>query len=330
MQTKKWENDISVLLVFFARPETFKEVFESVRKARPRRLLLWQDGPREENFSDVENIKKCREIAENIDWECEVYKNYHEENIGCDPSTYMAFKWAFSIVDKCIILEDDFVPSQSYFKFCKELLDKYENDERISHICGFNYFGTADWCPNDYFFAQNGSGAWASWKRVADRWDENYSYFKDEYLINNLKYKYGKNAEKRLLKSRVHAASGIAYWETIIGLFAQLDSKYAIIPKVNLVQNIGYSQNATHTSINDPRLLTKLEKRIYNNKAGEVTFPLKHPQYVQLDAMYDSFLNKRRKNSYTALGRFKTKIGMALRAIRYGRFDVLIKKLKGK
>ena len=79
---------------------------------------------------------KCRKIAENIDWECEVHRNYHEKNMGCDPSTFYSHKWAFSIVDKCIVLEDDLVASESFFPFCKELLDKYENDQRIDRICG--------------------------------------------------------------------------------------------------------------------------------------------------------------------------------------------------
>ena len=131
---EKWKNDVAVLCIFFARPEQFRKSFEQVRKARPRVLLLWQDGPREGRLDDVENIMKCREIAENIDWECEVHRNYHDKNMGCDPSTFYSHKWAFSIVDKCIVLEDDLVASESFFPFCKELLDKYENDERIDRI----------------------------------------------------------------------------------------------------------------------------------------------------------------------------------------------------
>ena len=124
---KPWGIDVAVLLTFFVRDDTFEKVFESVRKARPRVLLLWQDGPRENRPDDIEGIEKCLKIAENVDWECEVHKNYHDKNMGCDPSTHFSHKWAFSIVDKCIILEDDIVPSQSFFPFCKELLDKYEN-----------------------------------------------------------------------------------------------------------------------------------------------------------------------------------------------------------
>ena len=159
---KPWKLDVAVLLIFFVRDDTFAKVFESVRKARPKKLLLWQDGPRANKPSDIEGIMRCRKIAENIDWDCEVHKVYNDKNYGCDPSTFYADKWAFSIVEKCIILEDDQMPSQSFFIYCKELLDKYENDNRISHICGYNTLKDAKWCTDDYLFSYAGSGAWES------------------------------------------------------------------------------------------------------------------------------------------------------------------------
>ena len=136
---KPWKNDVAVLLIFFTRDDVFAKTFAAVKEARPRKLLLWQDGPREGRPNDMQGIQRCREIAEDIDWECEIYKNYQEKNWGCDPSTFYSHKWAFSIVDKCIILEDDCVPAQSFFPFCKELLDRYEKDLRINRICGFNH-----------------------------------------------------------------------------------------------------------------------------------------------------------------------------------------------
>ena len=112
--------DVPVLIIFFARPHTFEHVLDSVRNARPSTLLLWQDGPREGNKGDIEGINACRLIIEEkLDWDCVVYKKYNDSNFGCDPSTFYAHKWAFSIVEKCIILEDDMVPSLSYFEFCK-------------------------------------------------------------------------------------------------------------------------------------------------------------------------------------------------------------------
>ena len=146
------KTEVAVLLLFFNRSDTFRQVFEAVRQARPSKLFLYQDGPRGER--DMAGIKACREMVsdEQIDWECEVYRLYQEKNFGCDPSEYISQKWAFSIVDKCIVLEDDDVPAQSFFPFCKEMLDRYEHDERITMISGFNIDEVTEGCPYDYFF----------------------------------------------------------------------------------------------------------------------------------------------------------------------------------
>ena len=142
--------DVAVLILFFNRPEHLKKVFEEVRKARPSRLFLYQDGPRSDK--DLDGIMKCREVVDNIDWECDVQRMYQERNYGCDPSEYISQKWAFSMADKCIVLEDDDVPSQSFFPFCKEMLDRYEHDTRITMIAGFNSDEVTEGVPDDYFF----------------------------------------------------------------------------------------------------------------------------------------------------------------------------------
>ena len=128
--------DVAVLILFFNRPKPLSQVLEQDRKARPAKLFLYQDGPRGE--WDLPGMEECREVVSRIDWECEVHRLFQEKNYGCDPSEYLSQKWAFSMVEKCIVLEDDDVPSLSFFPFCKELLDRYENDQRISMIAGFN------------------------------------------------------------------------------------------------------------------------------------------------------------------------------------------------
>ena len=128
--------DVSVLILFFNRPNQLGQVFEQVKKARPSRLFLYQDGPRGEK--DMPGILACREVVSDIDWECEVHKLYQEKNYGCDPSEFISQKWAFSMSDKCIVLEDDDIPSICFFHFCKEMLDRYEHDTRITMISGFN------------------------------------------------------------------------------------------------------------------------------------------------------------------------------------------------
>ena len=154
---KPYKIDVPVLLVFFCRDRLFSQVFEAVREARPSRLYLYQDGPRPGNQDDVEGCEKCRKIAENIDWECKVYKLYQDKNMGCDPSGYIAQKWMFSTEEIGIVLEDDSIPSQSFFPYCKELLERYKEDTRINMICGMNNYDVHDQCESSYFFSRKGS-----------------------------------------------------------------------------------------------------------------------------------------------------------------------------
>ena len=286
-----WEIDVNVLIIFFVRDEVLKQTFEAIKKARPRRLLLWQDGPREGRLDDVEGIARCRKIVEDIDWECEVYTQYHEANFGCDPSTFYAQKWAFSLVEMCIILEDDMVADKSFFRFCHELLEKYKDDERINHICGVNFFGETKDCPNDYLFAHNGTGAWASWRRVAKGWDETYSFLDKKYYLNNLESKDKKELVKASRKIAIgRKATGKAFWETILGFDCLLNNRLVIIPKRNMVSNIGLTENATHGV--SAKLMTKGERALFDMPVYEQTFPLKHPEYIVADQKYYKDRNK--------------------------------------
>lgn len=324
---KKWEIDVPVLLIFFARPDTFEKVFEQVRKARPSTLLLWQDGPREGRQDDIEGIEKCRKIAENIDWECTVYKNYQEKNLGCDPSTHYAHRWAFELVDKCIVLEDDFYVSQSFFRYCKELLDKYEFDERVNHICGFNLLGESESCPYDYLFSYSGSGAWASWRRVAKGWDMTYSFLNNEYAMKNLRKRYGKKLfDPRFKKAVKRKDSGIAFWESILGFDCLLNNRYAIIPKKNLVSNIGMTAGSTH-SLTEVKLLPKVQQQIFNNKINEMEFPLKHPEYIVPDFDYMKKINILMGNG-TPFRNIYRKVIYVIKCIVHGKGNLLFVGIK--
>ena len=280
----KWELDINVLIIFFVRDEVLKKTFEAVKKARPRRLLLWQDGPRENRPDDIEGIKRCRKIVEDIDWDCEVYKTYNEKNIGCDPSVFYAYKWAFTIVDKCIFLEDDQVANQSFFRYCKELLDKYENDTRISHICGVNYTEITEDCDSDYLFAPFGSGAWATWKRVVDEWEGDYAFLNDKREIEWVKTRYGELADITIKIALERKEKKKEFWESIVGCNCMFNSHYAIIPKKNLISNVGLTENATHSA--KKKYMPKVTAALFDMKTYEIEFPLKHPKHVLVNQSY--------------------------------------------
>lgn len=157
-----YKTDVPVALVFFNRPDTLKEVFESIRRARPSKLFLIQDGAREGNEKDRINIPKCRAIVEDVDWDCEVHKIYSDENLGCGYRIYSGVSEAFKHVDRLVIIEDDIVIGEDMLPFCAEMLERYKDDQRIDKISGMNHVIEYKECPYSYFSqkeeAQYGDG----------------------------------------------------------------------------------------------------------------------------------------------------------------------------
>lgn len=324
-----WENDVNVLLIFFIRDEVLSKTFEAVRKARPRRLLLWQDGARDNRPDDVEKINKCRQIVENIDWDCEVYKNYQTRNWGCDPSTFYSHKWAFSLVDKCIVLEDDGVPSQSFFKYCKELLDKYEKDLRIAKICGLspvqNYPSNVS-----YRFSTVGSLGWASWRRVADTWDEDYTFLDDEEKMRLYKNLFNSRADKQYLElCKKHRDSRKPHWETIQTFARIFNNQLNIIPTVNMIHNIGLGEDSTHSNININSIPANMRDSFYQ-AALEIPFPLVHPTAVIDDVQYLEEYNKQTGVGKTAIQSFIYRVKRINGRVFSGDFKGLFKSLKNR
>lgn len=281
-----YEVDVAVLILFFNRPEQLSKVFEQVRKARPSRLFLYQDGPRGER--DMPGIEACRKIVEQIDWQCEVKRKYQERNYGCDPSGFLSHKWAFSNADKCIVLEDDCVPSVTFFRFCKEMLDRYENDTRISMIAGFNNEEITPDIPYDYFFASTFSiWGWASWKRVVDQWDEHYSFLDDEVNMRQLRnlIKTRNYRDDFIYMCRRHKESGKQYFETIFHSTILFNSGLSIFPTKNMINNLGVVADSTHFS-GSLKTMPRGYRRIFTMKRYELEFPLRHPRYVIENTAY--------------------------------------------
>ena len=147
----------AVLLVVFNRPDTTRKVFEAIREAKPPRLYIAADGPRPDVESDIEKCAKTRMIADEVDWNCEVKTLFRKENLNCGLGPSTAFTWFFQHENEGIILEDDCVPSQSFFWFCEDLLKRYRDDDRVFHIGGNNFLdGWKNDKDYDYYFSQNG------------------------------------------------------------------------------------------------------------------------------------------------------------------------------
>jgi hypothetical protein len=292
---KKANVYVPVLLIFFCRPECFRKVFEQVKLARPSKLFLYQDGARPNNINDIENVKKCREIAEDIDWDCEVHRFYQDENVGCDPSEFIAIKWMFQNVDRGIILEDDDVPSQSFFIYCTQLLEKYKDDKRINKILGQNHMGIYKEIDSDYFFTNvSAIWGWATWKRCTDLWQEHLDFLYDEALVDKVRDTY---SEKRIFISfletcKRHSKSGKAYYESINEAAQRLNNQINIAPKKNMITNIGLTEDATHNNSGSLKMIPRAVRTVFEANRYELNFPLKHPKEVKPDYAFENFVHK--------------------------------------
>ena len=314
------ENDVAVLVIFFTRAEMLRHTFEAIRKARPSRLFLYQDGPR--NTDDALKVEAARQVVSDtaIDWECDVQRNYHDANDGLWPSTYHAMLWAFSLYDKCIILEEDSTPAPSFIPFCKELLDRYENDLRIGMIAGFNH---EERTASDYdylFTTMMPVWGWASWRRVIDGWDSTYSVVDDEYNMRQLEaLSRRKNGWREMPKKmRRHKEQGLTVYETIMWAYLTLNSCLTIVPTRNMIHNSAISTDSVHYKAGLKTLPRRIQ-RLLTMPACDVQFPLRHPKTVKEDVGY-----KERVFRIMAWEHPVIKVGRSLeelyRNLRYGNF----------
>ena len=322
--------DIPVLILFFNRPKQLSQVFAQVRKARPSRLFLYQDGPRSEK--DMPGIMACREVVSQVDWECQVETLYQEKNSGCDPSNYFSHKWAFSKVDKCVVLEDDSVPAVSFFAFCKEMLDRYEHDERITMVSGFNVEEQTPDAEGDYFFTTNFSiWGWASWRRVVDQWDEHYTWLDDPVAVRQLEALirergYRDDFLPMCRQHREHARQGRPYYETIFWSHMLLSNGLAIVPRRNMVNNLGATADSTHFG-GSLETMPRGYRRIFTMQRYELTSSLQHPPYVVEHVAY-------RHRAYRIMGWMNpmVKVGRSLEELflnlRYGNFRFILTSIR--
>ena len=281
----------NVLIIFFLRKETLYKVFEKVRAAKPSKLFLFCDGPRNEN--DVMHIDEAKKVVETIDWECDVHRFYSDVNLGCGKGPATAIDWAFSFVDELIILEDDCVPSDSFFPFMSENLSKYKHDERIGLISGFNHLKDYNCGNYSYLFTKTGATlGWGTWKRVWEKYDYYLTQLNDEFLVESIKsnFKDKQIAKKRLYQWKLAQAETsqnkkINYWDIQFGFLKFSNSFLVIVPKTNLICNIGAGFGATHTS--QEKVLKWKMGRILNMPTGDLQFPLVHPAFVCCDERYD-------------------------------------------
>lgn len=176
MQTHQF--DTPILLIIFKRPDTTQIVFDQLRKVKPKTLYVFADGPRKNRIGEEEKCKLAREIIESVDWECNIKKNYNEENLGCKKAVSNAITWFFENEEQGIILEDDVVPNKSFFNFTSSLLEHYRYNSKVMYISGNNFLGNKTNVNGSYYFSiYPHIWGWATWRRAWKLFDRDIKDF---------------------------------------------------------------------------------------------------------------------------------------------------------
>lgn len=256
--------EVPVVFMIYNRPALTRQVFEVIRQVQPQELYIIADGPK--NKEDAVLCNKARQIIQKIDWKCNVYTHFSDYNIGVAKCPADGLHWVFNQVEQAVILEDDTLPHPSFFNYCKALLDYYKHDESIMCIGGTNLCGSVD-VEVSYGFSRFSlpPWGWASWRRAWKLYD-----FEMKNWMSN------KN-------SLLHFVNNFPFWETFLDRYSQKLSSWdvqwnytlwqekgwAIIPKNNLIRNLGYNESATFTKVT--------ESFILDLPLQTCSFPLIHP-----------------------------------------------------
>lgn len=281
--------DIPVVLFFFKRYEKTLLILDQLREVKPSKIYLISDGPR--GIFEKNEVEICRhQIEKNIDWPCEIIRNYAVENKGVFNRIGLGAKWVFSKEEVAIFLEDDNLPEPTFFRFCEEMLERYANEEQVLWVCGTNYLvNSSQDIKSSYFFTQQMQPCgWASWSKKFNKYYDAYldnwipdvrGNLKKQYLDRVLQSQDYQNwdREKRRLSKSLTANS----WDYQMSFSLRYYNMLGVTPVFNQIKNIGVDEHSIHggTSLKNNVML----RRFCYLETKPLSFPLKHPEKIEIN-----------------------------------------------
>ncbi|BAU15655.1 methyltransferase FkbM [Leptolyngbya sp. NIES-3755] len=276
-----------IVLLVFNRPHLTERVFERVRQAKPSKLFVVADAPRLDRPDEVKKSEAVKAIIDQVDWDCTVYKNYAETNLGCKRRISSGLDWVFEQVEEAIILEDDCLPDPSFFSFCESLLEQYRDDSRVMMVSGNNFQFDRPRSQYDYYFSRYTLiWGWATWRRAWQKYDGNMQHWKQL-------------RDRNWLDTVLEDQQGVRYWTELFNSVEQgeLDTwdvawtytcwaanGLSIVPNKNLVSNIGFDPLANNT--------TETNSPFDNTPTQPIHLPLRHPPLMIRDVEADRYSQK--------------------------------------
>lgn len=273
--------DTPILLLIFNRPEQTQKVFDAIRLRQPKFFYIAADGPRPHHPADEKLTMQCRQIVSDVDWPCEIKTLFRASNLGCGAAPAEAISWFFDQVDEGIILEDDCLPSESFFDYCTALLQKYRNDQQIMAVCGTSYQPRPLDHYSYYFSKYIHVWGWASWKRA---WQRYRFQLSEESMVTRkavIDKMFANPRERRMwVHNMMLIENGLDAWDYQFMYWTWKNDGLAIIPWENMVSNIGFGTLATHTR---------------NHQSEQANMPrhdiavIKHPEKVKAHLKADRY-----------------------------------------
>ena len=295
--------DIPILFIVFNRVDKTKKVFDIIKFIKPKKLFISADGPRD-NKTERKNCEDVRKVFDDIPFNCELKKKFNEKNLGLKKNIKESIDWFFSIVDKGIILEDDCIPSETFFQFCKELLNKYEDNKKIMHINGTNLgLNYQNFFDESYFFSKlNHVWGWATWKRAWINYQVNfddYVEYKKNKKIND--YFIDKKISKWMTNYFDKSYEGIDnIWSTNWAYSILKKDGLCISPKLNLVKNIGFDGSGTSSKF---QMFEKFSDTNLNNFRE-----ILHPNSIKYNLYFDKIAFEEKINKIDPRANFLNKL----------------------
>jgi hypothetical protein len=290
-----------IAFIIFNRPRHTRESFSVIRAQRPSRLFIIADGPRAGHATDAHRCQETRAVVEQIDWPCEVSRLYADQNMGCKRRVSSGLDWVFEQTDRAIVLEDDCVPHADFFSYCDDLLERYASDERVWVITGNNFQdGQVRGDASYYFSKYNHCWGWATWSRAWQNYRVDIPFWLEWKQTPDWRRKTPDRIERKVwtdLLDRVQAGL-IDTWDYQWTACVWFHGGLTATPNKNLVTNIGFGPDATHTVTDDDQ----------DGMQIEALGPLTHPRRVKQDSAADRFVFNRNFGGRDHPDRFRNRL----------------------
>jgi hypothetical protein len=281
--------DVPVALFLFNRPDLTARVFAEIARARPRRLLVVADGPRPGVAGEVALCAAARSVVDQVDWDCDVLTNLSDVNLGCRRRMASGISWVFDSCEEAILLEDDCLPHADFFPFCAQLLERYKFTARVMAVTGTS-FSLADRHKPSYSYGFSVFPyvwGWATWRRAWKHYDPEMLAWPALRQTPWLRQALGSRAGARYFAERLDAVAGglVDTWDYQWFYSCWRQNGVAAVPTANLISNLGWRFDATHTRTRGSAL--------GNAPVESAGFPLHHPPRVVLNPSRDRALFER-------------------------------------